>query len=213
MDSTEASSTSTPNIFSIVSTDTTVTAETRPSPLPPTSTSQAPSAAISDDGDLKQVLQALLQYLNRTESAAAPTAAPTPSSTSGSTADGRPVTTRRPTRLSSLLQRLRRGAGGADLRRQGLAGLTVGLPLGVALMATLGASPALVAPLAAVIPGYVLAAFARARPPGSTPPATGEGTLRMVLRRFLAGQQLQLQQGRRRRRRELRWTAVAVAGA
>ncbi|KAF0290114.1 hypothetical protein FJT64_011667 [Amphibalanus amphitrite] len=212
MDSTEASYSSTPNIFSIVSTDTTVTAETRPPPLPPTSTSQAPSAAISDDGDLKQVLQALLQYLNRTESAAAPTAAPTPSSTSGSTAGGRPVTTRRPTRLSSLLQRLR-GAGGADLRRQGLAGLTVGLPLGVALMAALGTSPALVAPLAAVIPGYVLAAFARARPTGSTPAATGEGTLRMMLRRFLAGQQLQLQQGRRRRRRELRWTAVAVAGA
>ena len=137
---------------------------------------------------------------------ALPPLPPAPPVTPVISGGGRP--SRRPTRLSALVQRLR-GAGGGDLRRQGLAGLTVGLPLGVALMAALGASPALVAPLAAVIPGYVLAAFARARPPGSAPPATGEGTLRMVLRRFLAGHQMQLRQRRqrRRRRRELTWMA------
>ena len=53
--------------------------------------SPPPSASISDDGDLKQVLHALLQYLNRTETAAARTPDRTPARTPASTSSPTPA--------------------------------------------------------------------------------------------------------------------------
>ena len=145
-------------------------------------------SALGCSGSACSALNALLASLPPQPASSPPPLSPASPPVTSLTSP--PGGTARPSRLSSLMQRL--GGAGTDLRRQGLAGLTVGVPLGLALMTALGASPALVAPLAAVIPGYVLAAFARARPPGSSPPVnTGEGTLRMVLRRFLAGQQRQ----------------------